>query len=101
MTHDELQEKYNIKTNHIVTLQIYSSLPNNWIKSLKKRIYSTPLANIQNNIYINKSKLKVEKVKYKEYYWHLIKTFAPLDYGYLGVYIKKCKVTGNPTLFVA
>ncbi len=26
MRHDELQGKYNIKTNHIVTLQIYSSL---------------------------------------------------------------------------
>ncbi len=36
MTHDELQGKYNIKTNHIVTLKIYSSLPNNWIKTLKK-----------------------------------------------------------------
>ncbi len=30
MTHDELQKKYNIKTTHIVTFQIYSSLPNNW-----------------------------------------------------------------------
>ncbi len=27
--------------------------------------------------------------------------FAPLDYGYSGVYIKKCKVTGNPTLLIA
>ncbi len=62
-----------IKTNHIVTIQIYSSLPNNWIKSLKERIYSTPLANIPNSIYINKSKLNVEKVKCKEYYWNLIK----------------------------
>ncbi len=75
MSHDELQEKYNIKTNHIVTLQIHSNLPNNWIKTLKERIYSTPLANIQNSIYINKSKLNVEKVKCKEYYWHLINNF--------------------------
>ncbi len=41
MIHDELQQTYNIKTNHIVTLQIYSSLQNNWINTLKKRIYST------------------------------------------------------------
>ncbi len=24
--------------------------------------------------------------------------FAALDYGYSGFYLKKCKVTGNPTL---
>ncbi len=24
-------------------------------------------------------------------------TFAPLDYGYSGVYLQKCKVTGIPT----
>ncbi len=56
----------------------YSRLPNNWIKTLNERIYSTPLANIQNSIYINKSKLNVEKVKCKEYYWHLIKKFSHL-----------------------
>ncbi len=27
--------------------------------------------------------------------------FAPLDYGYSGVYLQKCKVTGNPTLLAA
>ncbi len=78
MTHDELQEKYNIQTNRIVTLQIYSSLPNNWIKTLNERMYRTPLANIQNSIYINKSKLNVEKIKRKEYYCHLIKKFSHL-----------------------
>ncbi len=79
MSHDELQEKY-IKTNHIVTLQnfIHSSIPNNWTKTLKEKIYSTPLANIQNSIYINKSKSNVQKVKCKEYYWHLINQFSHL-----------------------
>ncbi len=33
---------------------------NNWIQTLKEKIYSTPLANIQNITYINKSKLNVE-----------------------------------------
>ncbi len=27
--------------------------------------------------------------------------FAPLDYGYSGVYLQKCEVTGNPTLLIA
>ncbi len=27
--------------------------------------------------------------------------FAPLDYGYSGVYLQNCEVTGNPTLFIA
>ncbi len=73
-----MQEKYYIKTNPIVTLQIHSSIPNNWTKTLKEKIYSTPLANIQNSIYINKSKLNVEKVKCKEYFCHLIIKFSHL-----------------------
>ncbi len=68
ISHDKLQKKYNIKTNHIVTLQIHSSIPNNGTKTLKEKIYSPPLGNIQNRIYINKSKLNVEIVKCKEYY---------------------------------
>ncbi len=78
MSHGELQENYNIKTNHIVTLQIHSIIPNNWSKTLKENIYSTPLANIQNSICINKSKLNVEKVKRKEDYSHLINKFSHL-----------------------
>ncbi len=36
-SHDELQEKHIIKTNHvIITLQIHSSIPNNWTKTLKE-----------------------------------------------------------------
>ncbi len=27
--------------------------------------------------------------------------FARIDYGYSGVYLQKCKVTGNPTLIAA
>ncbi len=27
--------------------------------------------------------------------------FAPLDYGYSGVYLQTCKVTRNPTLLIA
>ncbi len=64
MSHDEQPEKCNIKTNHIVTLQIHSNLPNNWTKTLKEEIYTMPLANVQNSIYINKSKFNVEKAKY-------------------------------------
>ncbi len=27
--------------------------------------------------------------------------FAPLDFGYSGVYLQKCKVTGKPTLLIS
>ncbi len=62
----------------MVTLQIHSSIPNNQIKTLKENIHSTPLANIQNSIYINISKLNAEKVKCKEYYRHLINKLSHL-----------------------
>ncbi len=39
---------------------------------LKQNTYSTPVTNIQNTIYINNSKLQLDKVKCKIYYWHLI-----------------------------
>ncbi len=39
---------------------------------LKQNTYSTPVTNIQNTIYINNSKLQLDKVKRKIYYWHLI-----------------------------
>ncbi len=37
LTHKELQMKYNIKTNQILMLQIYSSIPKDWIKILNKK----------------------------------------------------------------
>ncbi len=74
MSHDE---NSNITTNHIVTLQIHSSIPNNWTKNSRRKIFSTPL-DIQNSIFIYKSKLNVEKVKCKEYHWHIINTFSHL-----------------------
>ncbi len=37
MSHDELQEKYNIKTIHIVTFQINSNIPNIWNKTRKEK----------------------------------------------------------------
>ncbi len=67
ISHKELQRIYNIRTNHIVVLHIYSSIPNNWSKILKQ-VYCSPLTDIQNSIHINKSKLEVEKVKFKDYY---------------------------------
>ncbi len=65
MSHDELQAKYNIKAITLLHYKIHSSIPNNWTKSLKEKIYITPLTNLQNSIYINKSKLNVEKVNVK------------------------------------
>ncbi len=44
----------------------------NWTIILKQNAYSTLVTNIQNTIYINNSKLRLDKVKCKIYYWHLI-----------------------------
>ncbi len=55
------RKKYNIKSNHIVILQLHSIIPNSWTKTLKQNTYSTPLTHIQNSIHINKSKFNVEK----------------------------------------
>ncbi len=56
LSHEILQKKFNIKIKYMETLQIQTSIPKNWIKTLKQNIYSTPISNIQNNILINKSK---------------------------------------------
>ncbi len=50
------------------TLQIQSSIPKNWIKTLKQNTYSTPISNIQNSILINKSKREIVEIKCKDYY---------------------------------
>ncbi len=79
LTHRELQCKFNIKTNYIETLQIQSTIPKEWINTLKKNNYSSPLPEIKNKIYINKSKLEIEKIKCKDFYWH--STYAQSYYS--------------------
>ncbi len=64
--------KYHIKPNQILTLQIYSSIPKYWIKILKEKVYSSPLTNIQNRINMNNTKIDIQKIKCKDFYWHLI-----------------------------
>ncbi len=72
LTHEELQFKFNIKTNYMETLQIQSTIPKEWTNTIKKNNYSSQSLEIKNKIYINKSKLEIEKVKCKDFYWHLI-----------------------------
>ena len=72
LSHEILQKKININTNYIETLQIQSSIPKTWTKKLKQHIYNTPINNIQNCIFINKSKRELVEIKCKDYYWHLI-----------------------------
>ncbi len=72
MSHDELQKNRSLKA---ITLLHYKYTQ---VYQIIVKIYSIPLANIQNSIYINKSKSNVEKVKCKEYYWHLINKFSHL-----------------------
>ncbi len=54
------------------TLQIQSSIPKNWIKTLNQITYSIPFSNIQNSILINKSKREIVEIKCKDYWLHLI-----------------------------
>ncbi len=58
ISHNKLQEKeiYNIKTNHILILQMQSCIPTNWTNILKQKVYWKSLRNIQNSFHINKSK---------------------------------------------
>ncbi len=49
-------KKLNIKIKCMETIQIQSSIPKNWIKTLKQNTYNTPISNIQNSILINKFK---------------------------------------------
>ncbi len=60
------------------TLQIQSSIPKNWIKTLKQNTYNTAKSNLQNRILINKSKLEIIEIKCKDYYWHLIKNIMQM-----------------------
>ncbi len=74
LIHEELQCKFNLKKKiyYMETLQIQSTIPKEWTNTLKKNNYSSPSLDIKNKIYINKSKLEIEKVKCKDFYWHLI-----------------------------
>ncbi len=57
------------------TLQIQSTILKEWTNTLKKNNYSSLSLEIKNKIYINKSKLEIETVKCKDFYWHLISKF--------------------------
>ncbi len=72
ISHEVLQNIFNLKINYIEVLDSQSSIPKNWMIILKHNTYSTPLTNIQNTIYINNSKCQLDKVKCKIHYWHLI-----------------------------
>ncbi len=76
LSHEIIQEKLNIKINYIETLHIQLSIPENRIKMLKQKTYSTPISNIQNSILINKSKREIVETNCKDYYWHLIKNIT-------------------------
>ncbi len=62
-SHEELQCKFNIKTNYMETLQIQSTIPKEWTHTLKKSNYSTSSIEIKNN----KSKLEILTVKCRDF----------------------------------
>ncbi len=59
-------------SNNILTLQIQSAISRKWTDILKKNTYNSPLLEIKNKIYVNKSQLEIEKVKCTYFYWYLI-----------------------------
>ncbi len=72
LTHKEIQIIYNIETTFLATMQIQDKIPKKWKHILKQYTYTAPISNIKNSIHINKSKKELEKIKYKDIYWHLI-----------------------------
>ncbi len=82
-------------------LQIYSSIPKDWIKILKEKVCSSPLTDIQNRIQINNTKIEIQKIKCMDFYWHLInnnfhKPKAISSWGNTYINLKiKMKVSGK------
>ncbi len=82
-------------------LQIYSSIPKDGIKILKENVYSSPLTNTQNRIHINITNIEIQKLKFKDFYWHLInsnfhkpKAISPWGNTYIN-FKMKMKVSGK------
>ncbi len=75
LTHKELKIKYNITTTFLQTIKIQKGIPRTWTQILEK---CTTTSNINNNevsipIKIDNKHTTINKVKCRDYYWHLIK----------------------------
>ncbi len=71
LTHEELKNKYNIRTTFLDTLNIQNSIPTDWIKQIKNS--SIKVSKEHNNlIFINNRLVDLEKCKCNELYWHIL-----------------------------
>ena len=71
LTHEELKNKYNIRTTFLDTLNIQNSIPTDWIKQIKNS--SIKVSKEPNNlIFINNRLVDLEKCKCNEFYWHIL-----------------------------
>ncbi len=75
LAHKELKIKYNITSTFLQIIQIQKSIPRTWRQILKK---CTTTSNINNKedsipIKIDNKHITINKVKYGDYYWQLIK----------------------------
>ncbi len=70
LTHEELKNKYNIRTTFLDTLNIQNSIPGNWIKHIKNS--SITVSKAHNNIFINNRLVDLKKCKCNEFYWHIL-----------------------------
>ncbi len=72
LTHKQLKDTYQIDTHFLTTLQIQFSLPNSWMKSLRKLCKIPKSIPAENTILINNKSVTLDKVTCKDFYWHLI-----------------------------
>ncbi len=72
LTHKQLKDTYQINITFLTTLQIQSSIPNPWMKSLRKRDKIPKYIPAENTIPINNKIVTLDKVTCKDFYWHLI-----------------------------
>ncbi len=57
---------------HVFTLLFIMMQDAHIVSNVKRKVYSHPLTDIQNRIHINKTKIEIQKIKCKVFYWHLI-----------------------------
>ncbi len=72
LLHEQLKEKYGITTPFLTTLQLLTSIPKWWKTKLKTLTINTNCILVDNSINVNNKVLNIEKIKCKDFYWHLI-----------------------------
>ncbi len=70
-SHQELINKYNIRTTFLDTLTLHKCIPADWLENLRHSSINT-LDVHTNLIVINNKILDLTKWKCKDFYWHII-----------------------------